>query len=165
MINSNKISLYYLVLIPIFFLVSFTGNKLPEKIGDDPIETTMKTDLNDPIHSMDDLNKFLSRNIKYPATSRMAGETGQVVLFANVDASGNIMTVSTEQTEDGFVELKEVSSIGYSPKDQPKSKKIHASDHENLVEEAKRVVSSFPKIEIAELQKQTLRFQFSFDLK
>ncbi len=164
--NSNKNSLYYLFLIPILFLVSFSEKEfITENLVNGTAETPLVVGTIDPIQSLEELNHFISRSIRYPITSRTAGETGQVVLFAKVDASGNIMSVSTEQPEDGFVELKKISIIGYSAKDQPKPEKIHSSNHENLVEEAKRVVSSFPELDVPELVDQTVRFQFDFDLR
>jgi hypothetical protein len=118
-----------------------------------------------PIKTVEEMNKFLSMNIKYPLSSRTAGETGSIVVFAKVDGNGIIEVVSTDIPKGDYVELKGISITGYLSEEEAKPNKIKSSNHENLVEEAKRVVNSFPKLEIAELQNQTIKFQFSFDLR
>jgi hypothetical protein len=118
-----------------------------------------------PIKTVEEMNKFLSMNIKYPLASRTAGETGSIVVFAKVDGNGIIEVVSTDMPKGDYVELKGISITGYLSEEEAKPNKIKSSNHENLVEEAKRVVNSFPKLEIAELQNQTIKFQFTFDLR
>jgi len=112
----------------------------------------------DTFKSQEEIVRFISYNIKYPLEARKSGHIGTVVLYAKINEDGSIKEVLERNSDDDFVDIKEVVIVGYQNK--PTTTKY--GSREILAAEGRRVIESFPKIEIAELNGQTLKFRFKF---
>lgn len=120
---------------------------------------------NDPIKSEEDIYRFFSKSLKYPAEARKAGQIGSVGLFAIVNPDGTINEVSEVQPEGHFVEFDEVVIVGYTSGESEKPKLNKSAKHEILIQEGKRVISTFPKLEIPALQGKVVKFTFEFKIR
>ena len=113
------------------------------------------------IKSMLEMRKFIAQKIKYPAAAHERNQTGDVNVFVHVDAKGRIAFLD-EKPEDAVV-LDEVVVTGYGPQFSKKGE----SDVLNkaLKNEAKRVVSLMPVIDIPELIGKNIIMNIKFRLQ
>ncbi|RIJ49519.1 hypothetical protein D1614_08250 [Maribellus luteus] len=113
------------------------------------------------IKSMLEMRKFIAQKIKYPLAPRECYHTGDVNVFVHVDAKGRIALLD-EKPEDAVV-LDEVVVTGYGPQFSKKGE----SDVLNkaLKNEAKRVVSLMPAIDIPELIGKNVIMNVKFRLQ
>jgi hypothetical protein len=67
-----------------------------------------------------------------------------------VDSDGKITEINTSEPSGGYIDIKEIVIVGYHglPEDEP----VESPDHEILISEGKRVINSFPVINIPELK-------------
>ncbi len=124
-----------------------------------------KASNNQKINSLQELSRFLSINMRYPQESRSAGEVGTVVLFARVNADGNIQEINDSPPIGEIKDLKPLSIYGYQNQETASIAKNVSNDHERLIEECKRTIKIIPKIDISEVKGQVMKFEFHFDLR
>jgi hypothetical protein len=116
----------------------------------------------DTLKSREEILRYVSENIKYPAEARKSGHIGTVELYALVSQKGTIKEVLELQPDEGFVEIEEIVIIGYTGVE---SEHTESSDHMSLRSEGRRVIESFPVLEIPELYGQTMKLTFKFDIR
>ena len=127
------------------------------------------------INSIDELNRFFSKSLKYPKEARKFGQVGVVTLFFKIDTNGTLTGIYEEQPS---------RSVFYYPKGSLKDnirngKKgivivgygsdpiiINESNHHpRLYDECKRVINKLPTINIEKLKGQTVKLEFEFKLE
>lgn len=114
------------------------------------------------IKSVNNLPRYIAEHIRYPQDAAEAGQTGTVELFARVGGDGMIAEVMEIQPEEDYVNIDEIFIVGYKPENIVT---IESSSHESLITEGRRVINSFPKLEIPELYGKTIKLQFRFTLQ
>lgn len=114
------------------------------------------------IKSVNNLPRYIAEHIRYPQDAAEAGQTGTVELFARVGGNGMIVEVMKIQPEEDYVNIDEIFIVGYKPENIVT---IESSSHESLITEGRRVINSFPKLEIPELYGKTIKLQFRFTLQ
>lgn len=115
----------------------------------------------DEVETVDSLRKFIAKNIKYPREAAEAGQMGYVSLFASVNDNGNITDIGTIEPDGDYVDIDEVVVVGYS---LPETELAESSNHETLISEGRRVINSFPEVNIPELKGKTAKFNLRFVL-
>ena len=121
-----------------------------------------KTTANPAITSPQHLRRHIAGEIKYPAAAQQAGQQGRIILYAEFDKDGKITRISETGPESNPEIMDEVVIIGYLP-DTPGQ-----ATNETLKllgEESKRVMSSFPKIDIPEFRGKWVKMQLNFVLQ
>jgi beta-lactamase regulating signal transducer with metallopeptidase domain len=122
------------------------------------------------INSIDELNRFFSKSLKYPAEARKFGQVGVVTLFFSIDAKGTLTGVYEEQPSRGVFYYPEGSIktysgivvVGYGSDPIIINESKH---HPRLYAECKRVIKDLPTINIEKLKGQTVKMEFTFKLK
>ncbi len=173
--NQNQFAgIARLAILPVvaLLLVSLSGKETifvnENGPGPDSMIQTANTEQetqNDPVKSEEDMKRYLAKNLKYPAAARKAGQIGSVRLYARVNPDGTIEEVLEAQPDEQFVEFKEIVIIGYTGDDSKIIKKTKSANHESLIEEGKRVINSFPKLEFPEVQGEVIKLEFRFDIR
>jgi hypothetical protein len=118
--------------------------------------------LQDELNSKDELIKYISKTIKYPLEARKLGHVGSVTLFATVSETGQIEEVLDQEPERPIIEIDEVVIVGYQ---NDEITPVNFRNREILAEECERVIKSFPKLNIPDLQGQALKFKFKFRIR
>jgi bla regulator protein BlaR1 len=178
MMNSKNTNPYAwltrLAIIPVFaFLIACLAGKNPAIISDSESDldqlTQMSTDLknspSEPVNSVDEINKHLQKNLRYPTEARSAGLIGTVRLYARVNPEGVILEVLDRKPDEEYIEYDEVVIIGYMGEESENLRKTKSYRHESLLADGKRVIESLPKLEIPEFQGQMIQFNFKYDLR
>jgi beta-lactamase regulating signal transducer with metallopeptidase domain len=114
------------------------------------------------LESVNDLRRYIAAHIRYPKDAAESGQTGTVELFARVSGNGMIDEVMEIQPEEDYVNIDEIVIVGYKPENVEAAE---SSTHEVLISESRRVIDSFPKLEIPELYGKTIKLQFIFVLQ
>ena len=112
--------------------------------------------------SREEILHYISSNIKYPQAARKNGHIGTVVLFARVNQNGTIKEVLELQPKEGFVEIEKIDIIGYT---NARSEHPVSYSLKSLKPEGRRVIESFPVLEIPKLNGLAMKFSFKFDIK
>lgn len=175
MMKSNQSHKYAglarLALIPVLSLLLLSLSEketvvVQDGIGSDKVQDlkTSKTAtvLQDELNSKEELLKYISKTIKYPLEARKSGHVGSVTLFATVSETGQIEEVLDQEPESPIIEIDEVVIVGYQ---NDEITPVNFRNRELLAEECERVIKSFPKLNIPELQGQALRFKFKFRIR
>ncbi len=170
--NRNRFAgLSRLAILPVFalLLLSLSGKKTvaisDSGSGMEQLSQQGQENPSDPINSIEGINKYLSKNLKYPHDARSAGLIGSVKLYARVSADGVIQEVLDVKPDEEYVAYDEVVIIGYMGERSENLKKTKSYRHQTLLAEGKRVVESLPKLEIARFQGKLVQFIFKFDLR
>jgi beta-lactamase regulating signal transducer with metallopeptidase domain len=125
--------------------------------------------MQDKLGTVDSLRKFIAENLRYPQEAAEAGQMGYISLFASVNKEGQITEITTSEPSDDFVDINEIVFVGYGmPRDglsENEIEPVESPNHENLISEGKRVINSFPEINIPELKGKTAKFNFRFVLQ
>jgi hypothetical protein len=87
---------------------------------------------------------------------------GRVELYAQVSQNGAIKEVLELQPEEGFVDIEEIVIVGYT---DVEAEYTESSSHKSLIAEGRRLIESFPILEIPELYGQTMKFKFKFEIR
>ena len=117
------------------------------------------------INSIEELNKFISKTIKYPKEARKFGQIGLVTLFVKIETNGTVTAVSEDHTIGRVFDYKEIVIVGYGSDSFKIPLIINPSDHHpRLYAECERVIKDFPILNITELKGQTLKMKFQFKL-
>ncbi|MFO7924807.1 MAG: hypothetical protein R6U58_14070 [Bacteroidales bacterium] len=114
------------------------------------------------LESVNNLRRYIAEHIRYPKDAAESGQTGSIELFARVSGSGMIDEVMEIQPEEDYVNIDKIVIVGYKPKNVEMAE---SSTHKNLIAEGRRVINSFPKLEIPELYGKTIKLQFRFVLQ
>ncbi|WP_162342921.1 M56 family metallopeptidase [Cyclobacterium salsum] len=170
--NKNRfVSLSRLAILPVFalLLLSLSGKKTvaisDSGSGIEQSSQQVQEDPSDSINSIEGINKYLSKNLKYPNDARSAGLIGTVRLYARVSADGIIQQVLEVKPDEEYIEYDEVVIIGYMGERSENLEKINSYRHKTLLTEGKRVIESLPKLEITDFQGKLVQFNFRFDLR
>ncbi|SHN35358.1 BlaR1 peptidase M56 [Cyclobacterium lianum] len=171
--NKRFAGLYRLAVLPVFvlLLLSLSGKKTvvisdPEpEVAPLAVAAELQDRAGDPIDAISEVNRFFSRNLKYPKEARAAGHVGIARIYARVSPDGRVSEVSDIKPAEEYVEFDEVVIIGYSNGTSEELKRTRFNRHPGLLAEGKRVVASLPRLEIAELQGKLVQFYFKFDLR
>ena len=180
--NKNRFAgLARLALIPVLALLLASLSEKETVVIDDDLERNGKVaqaamqpngkeeNPQDTLKSREEMLRYLSNNIKYPAEARKNGHIGTVVLFARVNQNGTIKDVLEINPEEGFVDSEDIVIVGYTKAENgttdAKSKPSVSYNLKNLKPEGRRVIESFPVLEIPELYGQTLKFSFKFEIR
>ena len=118
--------------------------------------------LQDEAKTVRELRQFIAENMRYPLEAAEAGQTGYISLFAEVNSDGRITEISASEPSDGYVDIDEIVIVGYS---LPGIEMVDSPDHEKLISEGKRVINSFPVINMQELKGKKAKFNFRFVLQ
>jgi beta-lactamase regulating signal transducer with metallopeptidase domain len=172
MMKSNKSHRYAgmvrLALIPVLglLLVSLTEKEtvvVKHNLGSDKVQelksSSATVGLQNQLNSKDELTKYISKTIKYPLEARKSGHIGSITLFATVSGTGEINEVLDRNPEIPVTEIEEIVIIGYQ---NDEITPVNFGSREILSEECERVIKSFPKLNIPDLQGQALKFKFKF---
>lgn len=160
-----------LILIPVLglLLVSLSERErvvVPQGPGSDKIQeqssSTITSLLQDELNSKEELMKYLSKTLTYPMEARKSGHIGSVTLFAVVSATGEVGEVLDQKPDSPIKEIEEVVIIGYQ---NDEVTPVNFGNREFLAQECQRVIHSFPKLNIPDLQGQVLKFKFKFLLR
>jgi beta-lactamase regulating signal transducer with metallopeptidase domain len=121
-------------------------------------KTSENTVITNPMH----LRRHIAGEIKYPAAAQQAGQQGRIILYAEFDKDGKITRISETGPESSPEILDEVVIIGYQPDTpgQPTNETLKL-----LTEESKRVIRSFPKLDIPEFREKWVKMQLNFVLQ
>ncbi|WP_162417740.1 M56 family metallopeptidase [Cyclobacterium roseum] len=170
--NKNRfVSLSRLAILPVFvlLLVSLSGKETvaisDSGSGMEKLSQQVQENPSDSINSIEGINKYLSKNLKYPNDARSAGLIGSVKLYARVSPDGVIQEVLDVKPDEEYVAYDEVVIIGYMGERSENLKKTKSYRHQTLLAEGKRVVESLPKLEITDFQGKLVQFTFRFDLR
>ncbi len=146
----------------------YKGESALTKYGDlaknGAIEITLKektsenTVITNPMH----LRRHIAGEIKYPAAAQQAGQQGKIILYAEFDKDGKIVRISETGPESSFEILDEVVIIGYQ-RETPGQTTDETL--KLLGEESKRIMRSFPKIDIPEFRGKWVKMQLNFVLQ
>jgi beta-lactamase regulating signal transducer with metallopeptidase domain len=125
--------------------------------------------MQDKLGTVDSLRQFIAENLRYPQEAAEAGQTGHVSLFVSIDSDGKITEINTSEPSDGYIDINEIVIVGYGkPRDGLSENEIEledSSEHETLITEGKRVINSFPELNIPELKGKNAKFNFQFVLQ
>ncbi len=121
-------------------------------------KTSENTVITNPMH----LRRHIAGEIKYPAAAQQVGQQGRIILYAEFDKDGKITRISETGPESSPEILDEVVIIGYQPDTpgQPTNETLKL-----LGEESKRVIRSFPKLDIPEFREKWVKMQLNFVLQ
>jgi len=114
------------------------------------------------LESVNNLRRYIAEHIRYPQDAAESGHTANVELFARVSGNGMIAEVMEIQPEEDYVNIDEIVIVGYKPENVEAAE---SSTHKSLIAEGRRVINSFPKLEIPELFGKTIKLQFRFTLQ
>ncbi|WP_347839060.1 carboxypeptidase-like regulatory domain-containing protein [uncultured Draconibacterium sp.] len=114
------------------------------------------------ITSVIELRKFIAKRIKYPLDLRNANQEGVSKVYVELSENGSITNVGTEKT-DGATKVDEVVVVAYKPTDNIGSTVIDAQ--EKFDTEARRVLSTLPRLKIDEFKGKKLEFTVKFMLQ
>jgi hypothetical protein len=167
--QSHKyVGLARLALIPMLslLLVSLSEKEtvvVQKDLASDKVQELSPTEtssiLQDELNSKDELIKYIAKTIKYPLEARKSGHFGSITLYATVSETGQIEEVLDQEPESPVIEIEEVVIVGYQNDEiTPTS----FGSQEILAEECERVIESFPKLNIPDLQGRALGFKFKF---
>lgn len=123
-----------------------------------------KTADNKTIANSQQLRRAIAERIKYPVSAQQAGQTGKIELYAEIGRDGKINQLSETAPAVPFETLDEVVIVAYGT-EKPVPPTVDFYFLRMLKDESKRVIQSFPKIEIPELQGKWVKFQFNFLLQ
>ncbi|HLT07081.1 MAG TPA: M56 family metallopeptidase [Cyclobacteriaceae bacterium] len=113
----------------------------------------------DVLNTVEELNQYLSRSIKYPLEAREAGHIGIISIYASLSESGMIKEVLDKKPEGQIVEHQEIVIIGYQNTD---TTPITYGGKDVLLDEGRRVINSLPKLNISEFKGEVVKFKFKF---
>lgn len=114
------------------------------------------------LESVNNLRRYIAENIRYPRDVAESGQTGTVELFARVGGNGMIDEIMEIQPEEDYINIDEIIIVARKPENVEAAE---SSTHESLITEGRRVINSFPKLEIPELYGKTIKLQFRFRLQ
>jgi hypothetical protein len=155
-----------LIIIPVLglLLVSLSERErvvVPQGPGSDKIQeqsfSTVTSLLQDELNSKEELMKYLSKTLTYPTEARKSGHIGSVDLFAVISETGEVEEVLDRKPDNPITEMEEIVIIGYQ---NDEITPVNFGSPEILAQECQRVVHSFPKLNIPDLQGQVLKFKF-----
>lgn len=140
-----------------------TGN-VPEmnlNIAESKLPKVQEKSTDTEITSIEELNKFISKSIKYPKEARKFGQFGMVSLFVKVNTNGKVTGVYKDQPEGRVFFYKDILLIiGYGNHPGQIS-----DNHPSLYAECERVIEDFPILNIEEFKGRSLKMEFEFKLK
>lgn len=131
------------------------------------------------ITTIDEMNRYFSKSLRYPQEARELGQVGLVTLFFKIDKNGKLTGVYKDQPERNIYyypegDLKEntfksnnigIVVVGYGSQNSPDPLIITESDHHpRLYEECKRVINDLPIVNIEELKGKTVKIGIKFKL-
>jgi beta-lactamase regulating signal transducer with metallopeptidase domain len=125
--------------------------------------------IQDEANTVRELRQFMAEKIRYPQEAAESGHTGHVSLFASVNNDGKITEITTFEPADGYIDIDEIVIVGYTGArdgiSETETELADSPDHETLISEGKRVINSFPVINIPELKGKRAKFNFRFVLQ
>jgi hypothetical protein len=116
------------------------------------------------ISNAQQLRRAIAERIKYPVSAQQAGQTGRIEIYAEINREGKINQISETAPAVPFETLDEVVIVAYGT-EKPVPPTVDFYFLRMLKDESKRVIQSFPKIEIPGLQGKWVKFQFNFLLQ
>jgi hypothetical protein len=133
---------------------------------------------NNEITTIDEMNRYFSKSLRYPQEARKFGQIGTVTLYFNVNNKGKLTGVYEEHPSgevyyypDGSLKadlfkVNDIVIVGYESNPLTKPIVINESNHHSrLYEECKRVINDLPRLNIEELKGKTVEIEFQFKLK
>ncbi len=114
------------------------------------------------ITSVEEMKQYIMANMRYPREAAESGQVGVVELYARVGNDGAIREVTGQKPDGNYVEADEVIIVANALTDAGQRE---SSNHRMLVAEGRRVLESFPELEIPSFMDQTVKFQFRFVLQ
>lgn len=116
----------------------------------------------DKLESIKEMRIYIAKNIKYPKDAAESGQRGIIELFARIGGDGRITEVMELQPEEGFIDIDEIVIVAYKAENVEATE---SSKHEILISEGRRVINTFPKLEIPELYGKIMKLKFKFVLQ
>ena len=116
----------------------------------------------DDLCSINAIQRYLARQLRYPAAAVQDGHTGIIELYARINNEGRINELLLLQPGRDYVEVGEIVVTENVP---PGVTIDDSSRHESLLAESRRGIMSMPKCDIQEIFGQTLKFTIKFELQ
>lgn len=118
--------------------------------------------MDDDLCSINAIQRYLARQVRYPGVAVQDGHTGIIELYARINNEGRVNELLTLQPGRDYLEVGEVVVT----ENVPAGITIEESSrHESLIAESRRVIMSMPQCDIQEIFGQTLKFRFKFELQ
>jgi len=165
-----------LAIIPVFtiLLVSLSGKEtaIVRDTGREDVQIeaasnpgrtfTVSENMQDGLKSINDMRRFMADNFRYPREAAESGQMGRVGLYAVVDGDGDVGEVTELQPEGDYIDIDEIVIVGYGMEGiEP----VESSRHQSLLSEGRRVVRSFPGLDIPEIKGRTIKLNIIFVLQ
>jgi hypothetical protein len=140
--------------------IQITATPDPGNTRPDPDRAVTEAESAD-LTTLQSIRRYVSARIDYPESSIKAGHEGLVELYARVSQQGVITEIHKHQPTGHYYEVDEIL-VQARP---PSGVKITSSlRHEELVCEARRVISLLPALDVPEVFGGLLKFSFRFAL-
>jgi TonB family protein len=146
----------------ITLLSNVSSTKVESGTTNKGITIRSSDEISPTITNAQQLRRAIAERIKYPVSAQQAGQTGRIEIYAEINREGKINQISETAPAVPFETLDEVVIVAYASENPVSST---ADLKKPLIDESKRVIQSFPKIEIPGLQGKWVKFQFNFLLQ
>ena len=124
--------------------------------------TTEVADLNNSLQMVDEMRRFMVERLRYPREAAESGRMGRVDLYVTVDAEGRVTRITERPPATGYVDISEIVVVGYGIPGVELIKRLQAPF---LVNEFRRVIRSFPLLDIPEVKGTTMKLSVNFVLQ
>jgi hypothetical protein len=111
--------------------------------------------------TLQSIRRYVSARVDYPESSRQAGHEGLVELYARVSQQGVITEIHKHQPTGHYYEVDEIMVQARPPSGVTATS---STRHEELICEARRVISLLPALDLPEVHGGLLKFSFRFAL-
>lgn len=160
--SRNRVSsLGKMLVIPMYVLLVITLSSREHVVAQVSGSQTAEFSQSDDIKSIDDLRLFMVKRIIYPEKAFEANQTGEISLFFSVDKDGRVGNVSSIEPDGEVVDIDEIVVAAPATSTQLE----YSSGHKELIDECKRVVATFPILNIPELMGKTAKIQVLFAMQ
>lgn len=119
---------------------------------------------------VDEMRHFMAARLRYPREAAESGRMGRVDLYVTVGRGGRITGITERPPASGYVDVNEIFVIGYAARrddnsGQPKVELVERHQDPLLVAEGRRLVQSFPVLDIPEVKGRTMKLSVNFALQ
>jgi hypothetical protein len=116
------------------------------------------------------MRQFMAENLRYPQEAAESGVMGRVDLYVSVGSDGIVRGLTERQPASGYIDIREIVAVGYAVRrDDPsvhhRVELVEHPGHPLLVAEGRRLVRSFPELDIPEIMGRTIKLSFNFILQ
>jgi hypothetical protein len=142
---------------------------MPESSSEN-ITASTQDNRQQPVQLVDEMRHFMAAGLRYPREAAESGIMGRVDLYVSVGSDGIVKGITERQPASGYVDIREIVVIGYGnrrddPSGNPRVEFVRHPGHPVLVAEGRRLVQSFPVLDIPEVKGRIMKLSVNFILE